>query len=438
MEFDDFFRGAQTRIAILGTNPLAPYLEKGAQYFLDLLSLNEDLYVKIVVESDSENFGQALLSKASNPKVRMQYKELSIHRNRVAGTGESDGLLNNIISISDKDISNSIVERLSIKQGNLRLPVNLIVADDEIWFCVSGASFPTIDSYVPVDKNSSLYTELMDLADLYVNPSRGGGYLSGQNEELIQMYDRQGFPRGIYPRSCFYTTEFERHSIWGFIFNRNGELLLHQRSKTTKDGRELWDKSVGGHVDLGESSTFMTAQRELVEEMFLPEAEYSKFVRADLGDILNFGEWNLRKRPEHALRAEMNSIGKADWVMFRPNDSDGEPLTITRISERRLHDAEGNVTNKKTIFRSDVYLFVAPEGFIDSKSQMDRLLGLAEEAGAAQAHKLISIDDLSSWIQELEHDGKEKETVTDDLLYVELEHTDLLAEFASFVKFLSD
>ena len=437
MEFESFFRGARSSIIIVGTNPLFPHLEKSARFFADLLILNPDLRLTILCESDSENFNQSLCLDAGSLRDRRSYTQLSIHRNRIFGTGNKDGLIAEIVSaLRDSSLVEKVLQRVVVRQVNLRLPVNVIEVDGLLWWCITTNLFPSLDSYLKVEQGSRFYADLKEFISFYVEPSKGGIYLSQPDEELIELYDKQGYPRGIFPRACFYTTAFERYSIWGFIFNRKGELLLHQRSQTARDGRGLWDKSIGGHVDLRDPSTYITAKRELVEELFLPEAEFSKYVRADLGDIIHFGEWNPRKRPERTFRETFAGLSPSDWVMFRATDDHGNPLTVTRISDRRIHDDAGNVTVKKSVFRSDVYLFIAPPGHLDTEEQMDKMVWLAEKSGAAQDHRLVSMNELRDWIEQEEQAGKDRETFTDDMLSINLEYRELLEEFSEFVKFL--
>jgi hypothetical protein len=436
-KFESFFRGATSDITILGTNPLIPHLEQGIEFFKDILTVNENLRLTLLVESDNENFAQSLCLDRATVSRRASYATLSVHRNRVLGRSRNDGFLQDLAdALRGLPQGPHVLSRVRIQQVNLRLPVNLIVADSVVWCAVTATSLPTLDAYFEVPEGWPLRNELLQLVHEYCSPGGLGKYLSVPGDELIQMYDRQGYPRGIFPRSAFYTTAFERYSIWGFVFNRRGELLLHQRSSQTKDGRELWDKSVGGHVDLRDSSTYITAQRELVEEMFLPEAEYSKYIQADLGDIIHFGDWNPKKRPERTFREALASLGKTDWVMFRATGEDGSPLTVTRISNRRLHDDEGQVSTKRTVFRSDVFLFVAPPELLDGHEAMKKLLGVAEESGAAKDHRLVSIATLRDWIQGCEDDGSAIETFTDDLLHANLTFRDQLESFAEFVAFL--
>lgn len=436
MDFREFFSDAKDSITIIGTNPLIPHLEQSASFFTDLLTLNDRLKLTVLYESDSENFNQSLCCDTDFSENRTSYASLSVHRDRISGARKGSGLLYEILSnINDDDLENSLITRIKFEQCNLRLPINLILSDDKLWCCIVAHNLPDLDSYFLVE-NEELRKELLDFIDFYINDTKGGIYLSEPGKELIQLFDKDNIPRGIFPRSCFYTTAFQRYSIWGFVFNRHGKLLLHQRSMTAKDGRGLWDKSIGGHVDLKDRSTYITAQRELVEELFLPEAEYSKYIQAELGDIINFGDWNIKKRSENSFKKAFEGIDSADWIMFRATDEDGSPLTITRISKRRIHEKDDNVYFKPTIFMSDVYLFIAPPNYIDTNDQMKDLLSIAEKTGAANDHRLVSIEELRSWIQEKESEGTQSETFTDDLSYINIQHRDLLEKFAEFIQYI--
>jgi hypothetical protein len=436
MTLKDMLKEAKTSIRIIGTNPLIPHLEQSARLLTDMLLLNDGLHILVLCESDTENFNQSLCTNDPSSQPRLSFASLSVHRDRVMGTGKKDGLVEEIRQlVATEAKGGSILRRIYVRQVNLRLPVNVVEVDGTLLCAIITNTPATIDSYFQV-KEGPLRDDILRFVDFYTNPKKGGVYLSGPQEELIQLYDKNGIPRGIFPRACFYTTEFSRYSVWGFVFNRNGELLLHQRSRTAKDGRDLWDKSIGGHVDLLDSSTSITAERELVEEMFLPQAEYTKYLRADLGDIMNFGDWNPGKRPERTFREAFAGLAASDWVMFRATDARGEPLTVTRISDRRIQEDDA-VVIRRTVFRSDVYLFIAPRSYLDTHEEMTALLGHAEASGAAQAHRLVSIDGLRLWISREEADGRDREVFTDDLLFVNLQYREMLEGFAEFVSFIS-
>jgi hypothetical protein len=436
--FEDLFRDATRSIVVIGVNPLAPHLEQAARFFANLLTVNDALRVTILYESDSENFNQSLILDSPAAPSRTSFANLTLHRNRIAGEAPGTGFARDVLEqIDNAEIRQSASGRLFLRQVNLRLPVSMIHVDSRMWFSLTTTALGTVATYREVPPEDPLFRQLAEYEEFYLASNKGGVYLSKPGEELIQLFDKQAFPRGIFPRSSFYTTDFQRFSVWGFVFNRRGELLLQRRSMQTKDNRGLWDKSIGGHVDLQDSSSFITAQRELVEELFLPEAEFTKYVRADLGDIMNFGDWNPAKRPERSFKEAFGALARADWVQFRATDHDGTPLTLTRTSIRRYHEKDDVVVSRRTVFRSDVYLFVAPPSYIDTHEEMKKLVQLAEVQGAASDHRLISVDDLRIWIDQTERDGTAADTFTDDLLFINIEYRPMLERFAEFVKFVS-
>lgn len=199
-----------------------------------------------------------------------------------------------------------------------------------------------------------------------------------------------------------------------------------------------------------DSSTIITAKRELVEEMFLPEAEYTKYMQAALGDIIDFGEWNINKREECHFIDSFNALDFADWIVFRATDKNdkGEivPMTVRRKSPRVMH-LKTEVPNSKIVkntetgeheyittwftrFISDVYLFIAPEGYIDNNEQMEKLLKAAEENGAAEAHRLTTIEDLINDVE------TNPDNYTDDMVYICSEKKWLLIQFSESIKYI--
>ena len=236
--------------------------------------LNEDLKLTILYESDSECFAQSLVLDTEHSVNRISYARLLSNKGRISGHTEEKkrarGLLSEILRHcdDDDDLRKTIEQRISIRQHNLKQPFFAICCDSEVRLALITNTLPTINEYQLMDPSTSMYSHAQRYMHIVLHDMKK--FLSSPGEELIQMYDKKNYPRGIYPRSCFYTTEYKRYSIWGFIFNRNGKFLMHRRSATTKDGRNLWDKSVGGHVDLRDGSSVVTTQREMIEELFLP------------------------------------------------------------------------------------------------------------------------------------------------------------------------
>lgn len=453
------------RLVIVGVNPIIQDITRNPQIFYDMLKVNSQLTISIFYESETENFSQSLFYDKGISKTKMDFDKLETYRNRLIGSEKGKkkiaGLVEDILMLCENDKERETLgRRIKLYQNNLRQFVNLVISDDVIKYCFTTLDLPTTEMYREItnDSDAALYTQLEQYADFLQNENTGGKFMSKPGDELIELYDMHNIPRGIYPRKAFYATNFQRYSIWAFIFNRNGELLLQRRSPFTADNRNLWDKSAGGHVDLKDSSTIETAKRELVEELFLPEAEYSKYMKADLGDIVDFGEWNIDKRSDKVFEQEFKGLSPIDWIVFRADGKDGKPMTIRRKSPRIMHvkdiDENGkNIplynennevcrgSNGKVLYQehketwytrfiSDVFLFIAPEGYIDSQDEIDELMRVSEEKGAQSEHKLMTIDEL---IEDVENNPDD---YTDDLIYMCSEEKWLLVEFAESIKFI--
>lgn len=453
----------QSHLIIVGVNPIVQEITNNPRLLFDLLNTTS-VKITMIYENETENFNQSLFHIKNSKDTSLDFDRLETYRSRLLGGKKgrknTAGLVEDILKFCENnEKKESMRSRITLLQNNLRQFVNIIWADNVIWYCFTTLELPKLSMYRKLTKTSDeeLYSQLEDYVKFLLDENNGGKYLSKPDDELIELYDMKNIPRGIYPRNAFYTTNFQRYSVWAFIFNRKGEVLLQQRSPFTADNRGLWDKSAGGHVDLLDSSTIITAKRELVEELFLPEAEFSKYIEADLGDIVDFGEWNIEKRPEKSLRDEFDGLEPADWVVFRATNSDGDPLTVQRKSPRIMHvkdkkdgkeiplmDEKGETliwsNGKKrykehieiwhTRFISDVFLFIAPDGYLDTQEDINRLMGVAEKAGAQSSHKLMTIEALIEDVEE------HPEQYTDDMSYMCSEEKRLLVEFAESVKYI--
>lgn len=203
-KFQDLLKSASRIINIIGINPLFPIIEESAQIFTDLLIINKNLKINILYESDNECFNQSLCARNIFEDSRMNYTYLSVHRRRVVGSKTDKGL---IAEIKEKleDIRNkdNILSRISLKQINLRLPINIIQVDNEIYFTFVTDSMPTIDDYIKLSNKDKNYKRIKRFINFYLDKNLGGIYLSNPTDELIQMYDLDGYPRGIFPEHVF-------------------------------------------------------------------------------------------------------------------------------------------------------------------------------------------------------------------------------------------
>ncbi|MBX7187275.1 MAG: NUDIX domain-containing protein [Vicinamibacteria bacterium] len=90
--------------------------------------------------------------------------------------------------------------------------------------------------------------------------------MADQIRELLNVYDAAGGVVGSMERGDAKAKGFAAGAVQLLLVNREGRVLL-QRRRDDKENGGLWDKSVGGHVQAGE--TFDAALvREANEELF--------------------------------------------------------------------------------------------------------------------------------------------------------------------------
>lgn len=90
--------------------------------------------------------------------------------------------------------------------------------------------------------------------------------MSEQIHELLNVYDAAGVVVGSMERGEAKARGFAAGAVQMLVVNQDGRVLL-QRRLDDKENGGLWDKSVGGHVQAGE--TFDKALlREANEELF--------------------------------------------------------------------------------------------------------------------------------------------------------------------------
>ncbi len=86
--------------------------------------------------------------------------------------------------------------------------------------------------------------------------------------EMWDLYDNERKKVGMIERSQPMPKGVNRLVVHICIFNSKGEMLIQQRSATKKTHPNVWDITLGGCVQAGETS-WQGAQRELSEELGL-------------------------------------------------------------------------------------------------------------------------------------------------------------------------
>jgi hypothetical protein len=86
------------------------------------------------------------------------------------------------------------------------------------------------------------------------------------HDEKVAVFDASGRPVGALPRAEAKRSGLALGAVNVLLVNARGEVLLQRRPDDKENGGR-WDKSVGGHVDAGESFD-AAAVREAGEELF--------------------------------------------------------------------------------------------------------------------------------------------------------------------------
>ncbi len=353
---------AKKIVKILGVVALDVDWEHLASAWAKSLVNNPELRVSILCESDNMLFSKSFTTDAEQTIDRMSFRKLQFDRNRVFELTE---LFKNE-GITPK---NFVIEIM-----HLQIPVNVIQIDDRIfvnlWLHKLNSRFEEITK-------DHVWRNLLELyLQAYFNPNLGRKYSSGLEEEILELYDHQRIPRGIYPRKSFYDTDYSQLVVWAFVFDRKGQLLIHRRSDNAKDNQLMWDKSVGGHVDYKlDLDTSRAVIREVIEELFSDEVKESKidFNAWSVSDreMLFLGDWRPDKRKKFPFLEVKNF--EREWIYFRLLDSQSvySPRTLPQGTTRRLRVI------------ADVYLFVTGTSItqstiIDLKNSKFKLIKLSD------------------------------------------------------------
>jgi len=406
-------------IKILGVIALNPKWNLLLNDLSEKLVSNNNFSVNILCESSNTIFSRSLISDLDNSNNRVNYKELEFIRNRT------------IIELPDiirknKTIENEHINKISIRISHLPIPTFVVQCDDRIFISEWLDNIP--QAYEEISKKSNRYDKYCKYLSTYFDPKIGGKYTSAPDEELLELYDHLRIPRGIFPRTSFYDTDFSQLVIWGLVFDRKGRLLIHRRSDNATDNRSMWDKSVGGHVDYKtDFDTSRAMSRELIEELFTDElkqennGEDIKAWKVTDEDVLYLGEW----RPERRKASPILEAGEfvKEWCFFRIKKSQQvySPRTLINKEIRRLRVI------------ADVYLFIAGPSL--NKKNLGNL--------ANSTFKLLELSELKTSMdkalrgeQVINFEKKRKKPLfTPDLVNIMTgELRDILEEFSQLIK----
>lgn len=306
-------------------------------------SLPESAKLTVYLENDDFLFRRALIVDSASSPNRRSFEYLKHERNRLV-----------------ERLKRALPEHSSVDvfQFHLDFPTRMIRVDKEIyeipWFIEVGEGIDLSQISISLSSEAEWFLDALKLGSTLAKYTTKVDVRGRVDVETIEAFDEDRVRRGIFPRSTFYDSDLIKLVVWVYIFDRNGRVLIHKRSRNAKDNRDMWDKSVGGHTDyLSDSDSTKTVAREVIEELFTNELKDERFLMVNSEDIVFLGDWIPEKRFD-APFAEIVQNPKS-WFYFRDPDS-------YRAQSNR-HLVDGSILRNEVI--ADVYYMVLSKDISD-------------------------------------------------------------------------
>jgi isopentenyldiphosphate isomerase len=279
---------AQLRVRVLGTVSFdLPYQEimEKANWFEKIN--NGELQVEIICESESDLAYNSLIS--ANKNVSGQTRSYDIGNFIRIKNEPKIQIRDELARRQCKHIEpkGDIKERkeeeqfFSLRTCYLPIPIPVINIDNDYYITFSLTKFCTQEKFEKIASNHIWFDEYHKYFKAYFDAELGAKKYSTEitekdnQTEIILMYNDKRHCMGPLPRQSFLNIPKPKNVIWAIIFTRDGRVLIHKRGKNAKDNRNMWDKSIGGHVDMEKDTvdTVKAAAREMLEELYKIEAE---------------------------------------------------------------------------------------------------------------------------------------------------------------------
>ncbi len=269
--------------------------------------------------------------------------------------------------LTKEEQHNAIKQKLMIKTYYLSPKIPVIQIDDEFYISYALTKFNHLEFFEKITKEHIWYNEFDKYFKAFLEHPKGASkyateFTKRANKlEVIEMYNEDRIPLGQLPRDSFLDITRVKVVVWGLIFTRNGKLLIHKRDINAKDNRDMWDKSVGGHVDIEKDiDTPRAAAREIIEELHKREQEgqgghnTNEMFIPDPSYLIFLGEWRPEFRYEK-LYEEIEYNTDQNYYFRMSYDYS----KIARNSPRHLEDGSIKLVR---VF-ADLYVCVADSNF---------------------------------------------------------------------------
>jgi tetratricopeptide (TPR) repeat protein len=333
---------AERRVRLLGVLALDLNWSQLARAWANKIRKQDDFKVTVLCESDNLLFTKSLILDTDVVKTRRSFRKLKFARDKALDLIKEARLVG--------DQGTETIMEVQI----MHLPIPLAIAQIDGRIFANLWLHETEDYFEEITENHPWHSLIEGYMNTYFDPRSGRKYTSHPGDELLELYDHDRTPRGIYPRESFYDTDHSQLVVWAFVFDRRGRMLIHRRSDNAKDNQGMWDKSVGGHVEFSDHHTSRAAYREVIEELFTEEPED---VKSDLKkwaisdeEVIYLGDWRPSRRKHYPFQ-EIRSFER-EWAFFRLRDVEG----FERLYSPRMLS---NATKRRLRVIPDIFLFVA-------------------------------------------------------------------------------
>jgi len=363
----DLIGKAKKRIRVLGAVAFDLPYDKFKEDWLKKINAGK-LTVEIICESDASLSYDALI--ASDRKVSGENRGYEMGDFVNASRDVVLKLRNFFVQKGCKNIEPAMgdeVQCFSVRTCYLPIKVPIINIDDEYYIGLALTKFQGIDKFEKVLSTHPWAVEFKKYYEAFLDNENGAKKYStevtakGNKLEVLEMYNSDRVPLGQLPRDSFLGSTRIKTVVWGLIFTRDGKLLIHKRKSNAKDNQGMWDKSIGGHVDIARDiDTVKAASRELLEELYKTEADQqgkdSEIFLINEEKLVFLGEWRPSHRRDNLfLDIDYNSEESYFWRL-------NYKFSKQVIESPRILPDKRKLPVKTFV---DLYVCVVPNSFVE-------------------------------------------------------------------------
>jgi isopentenyldiphosphate isomerase len=174
-------------------------------------------------------------------------------------------------------------------------------------------------------------------------------------DEYIDIVSENGEPTGkVALKSEAHKNGWWHNTIHLWLYTKNGEILLQQRSRKKLIYPLLWDVSAAGHIDAGESF-IQAAIRETKEELGLDLTKKELIKIGVHKHLSSYANGTIRDNEFHQVYlAEL----KVDIKQLSPQEDEVEAIKLVSIEEFNSLLDESLTNNHFVVTNRPYYVFV--------------------------------------------------------------------------------